>query len=86
VLEDLREETNGMTPGTKVLLIDNRNDRANLDSAFGTLIQPAVDLFVAARPAVQIVPPPAAAIPPYVFRPEEAALRLTRRGTNLVAY
>jgi len=84
VLYDLRDASSGMPPRTKVLLLDDRTQRANLDSAFGTLMQTAVDLSVANQPLIQIVPPPEGAIPEVVFPPDEAQLRLARRGMRLV--
>jgi hypothetical protein len=84
VLYDLRDASSGMPPRTKVLLLDDRTQRANLDSTFGTLMQTAVDLSVGNQPVIQILPPPEGAIPEFVFPPGEAELRLVRRGTRLI--
>jgi hypothetical protein len=67
-----------------LVFIDDRRDRANLESAFGWLLPDAVELLTGQRPEVWIVPPLVDAGPEAAAVPPTASAVLVLRGRELV--
>jgi hypothetical protein len=76
-LEALQQVAAERGSGTVVVIRDSRTQKPTLEDSFGTLLQPAADLFVSPHISVWMEPPPASAGLAGLRAPAHADVELT---------